>query len=352
MTPPRTPASRKPAHLRWLPLVATTLLLAPLPAQDQVPEPPETPRAVPMLWRVEANTGDAKPSYLFGTMHSADTSNLADDPAVAAARESTDAVLTELDMTEMNPMEVMGMVMLGGGKSLDDMLPDETAAKLKKVIDGLKNPMMGQGLTRMKPSFVAATLSQLEYPDEAEGSVLDERLQREAADAGKVTKGLETAKEQVQAMTSLTIEEGIDMLDSACEKILEARKTGENPKTELVAAYRRGNTDRLWETVSVGFNNGRASDFKLMEALLFVRNRRMADRTIAWLEENEGKSAFVAVGAAHMPGDQGLVELMRKKGYRVTRIPDELARAEAAVEWAEYDLAMARYELARLKAKK
>ncbi|MGB3502930.1 MAG: TraB/GumN family protein [Mesorhizobium sp.] len=279
-----------------------------------------TPNGVGLLWKVEK--AGAEPSFLFGTMHMTDprvvtlptSAQTAFDAASTVVIETTD-VLDQSAMTA-SLMASPELMMFTDGTTLTSLMSPDDA---KVVEEGLaKRGIPAQAVERMKPWMLTSMLAvpACELARKAAGApVLDVNLAEQAKVAGKEIAGLETAKSQIEAMASLPIEfhvEGLvetmklgDRIDDVIETMIEIYKT---EATGLFVPFMR-----------VASPDSASGDGYAVfeEKMITSRNVGMAKNSEPFLDKGK---AFIAVGAMHLPGDQGLVELLRKDGYTVTRV--------------------------------
>jgi len=163
----------------------------------------------------------------------------------------------------------------------------------------------------MKP-WAAATALSMPVPET--GVVLDMVLFQRARQAGKPLHGLETIAEQLEVFEGLPLDEQVALLRDAVEQVagLDAMLA------ELLAAYKRQDLAAMVainETAMATGDQRLAGEFQ--RRLIVDRNHRMADRMEPWLQQG---GAFVAVGALHLPGEEGLISLLRQRGYSVRAV--------------------------------
>jgi uncharacterized protein YbaP (TraB family) len=161
-------------------------------------------------------------------------------------------------------------------------------------------------------------LSTCELSRKAKGApFLDMKLAVDAQAAGKQVKGVETMQEQIEAMASLPMDFHVRSLVGA---VRYPQYTADMMETTL-QLYLHGEIGLVFATGAYFAPEKDASDFKDMalfeEKLITIRNHHMADRADPMLAEG---NVFMAVGALHLIGDQGVVELLRQKGYKATPI--------------------------------
>lgn len=274
-----------------------------------------------LLWRVR--TGDAPPSWLFGTMHVTDPRVVA---IPAAAREALDAadrlVIETTDILDPSAMLAAivahpELTMFTGGETLIGLLDTE---ERRIVEDGLRARGVPPGsVSRMKPWMLSAMVALPACEGarrQAGAKVLDVVLAEQATAAGKPVSGLESMVDQLQAMASLPMEFHI-------EGLVETIRLGDriDDVTEtMMLLYRRGEIGMIWPLFReiLPAREGSEGGFVAFEeAMITSRNRRMAERAAPMFAEG---GAFVAVGALHLPGEEGLVELLRAAGHQVERV--------------------------------
>ncbi|WP_274423138.1 TraB/GumN family protein [Chelativorans sp. YIM 93263] len=287
-------------------------------------EAAETPNGKGLLWRIES-TGDAPPSYLFGTMHVTDPRVVAMSEAAreafggarTIAVETTD-ILDEASMRAALAEEPELTMFLG-----DERLTDYLDTKERMIVqEGLaERGVPLQAVVKMKPWMLSSLISlpACELHRRESGAVmLDQKLAQEAHETGKNLVGLETAHEQLSAMASLPMELHMEALVG----VLELGDGVEDFIETIMVLYLDGETgmfrpvlDRL--LVEAGQNTDGYAEFDRL--MIERRNEVMAERAMPLLEEG---GAFIAVGAMHLPGERGLVALFREAGYEVQAIEE------------------------------
>ncbi len=277
-------------------LVAGMALAAPAPASERG-----------LLWRVEGAAGP--PSHLFGTIHSEDprVARLA-EPVRRALDQSRHFVM-EVVLDEIDLLAVAGATALPPGQSLRTLLGDTL---FRRAADALAlRGYPEAAVDRLKPWMVIVTVSS---PRLSTGQILDLVLLERARARGIPVSGLESMEEQLNLVDDLPLEEQIAALRDTLEN-LEAIETSFE---EMHAAYLQRDLSAL---VALNERYQQLGDSeigeKFMRRLIDERNERMAARLQARLERG---GVFVAVGALHLPGREGLIELLRRRGYRVSAV--------------------------------
>ncbi|MFE0017267.1 TraB/GumN family protein [Mesorhizobium sp. NPDC059054] len=279
------------------------------------------PNGKGLLWKLE-KPGE-KPSWLFGTMHMTDPRVVTLPQAAQKAFDGAETVIIEttdvLDQSKMMAAlaQEPELMMFTDGKTLSAFLSPDDVKALDKGLDARGIP--SASVAKMKPWMLSAIVSlpACEMARKSEGKpVLDVNLAEQAKAAGKDLQGLETAAEQLRAMASLPMEQHI-------KGLIETLKLGDriNDVSEtMIVLYRRGDIGMIWPLFRVTLPDAAKDEegyAAFEEAMITKRNKTMAERALPILAKG---NAFVAVGALHLPGVDGLVEDFRRAGYTVTAV--------------------------------
>jgi uncharacterized protein len=345
----------------WIPailfaFVAAFLLPRSAPAQvPAVPLPgatgaaPATAIEKPFLWRIEAPV----PSYLFGTIHVPDERVTTLPPVVQQVLDSVDALYTEIPMDMASLMKAAAAAQLPKGTVLKDIVGDELHGRLRTFVEG-KGFKMAM-FDRMQPWSIGAQLTMLDQMKQmAEKQPLDMMLATQARKAKKKVGALETLDEQFGVFADLTAAEQTTFLGKSLDRIEKDAAAGKNTIDTLIAMYLRGDEQALAKEINDYELGDPELQAKLLKRLLDDRNLRMVDRLVRHLQEEPRSSHFFAVGAAHYPGELGILPLLQKRGYRLTRIDLSIGQAAAARDAAAIDAEIAALEqqLATLRARR
>ena len=260
-----------------------------------------------ILWRIEGAAN--QPSYLLGTIHSDDVRVTNVPASIAQAFQQADSFSGEVEMDLPNLMQASQATLLSDGQSLEQLIEPALYKQTVQLLAAYGMPELV--VQRMKPWAAAATLS---LPRPQTGIFLDMVLYNQAAAAGKRVYGLETIYEQVDALESMSPELQITMLRDAVAQHDQLDQIIE----QLINAYLRRDLKALESISNAAMQGGddRVADMFNTEVVV-RRNYRMLERMQPRLREG---NAFVAVGALHLPGDKGLLMLLRNKGYRVSPV--------------------------------
>ena len=267
-----------------------------------------------LLWQVEH---EGKPvAQIFGTMHSADPDILALPPPVARAFRAAPSLSVEIILDE-GAMQRIGTAMrLPKGQRLQDFVPPDVFSKAAAAAEPLGiQPIQ---LSRLKPWAVALLIS-MTPPDETKpkGAArlpLDLWLMDTARKKRKPVYALETLAEQVNVFDALPTDDQVAHLRAAAIPYAEKRRL----LAILKDAYLRRDLDAIFRLANHDERPGdRPTREKIEKRLLDDRNRRMVERMLPRFDEG---GAFIAVGAAHLPGDVGVLALLERRGYTVSRL--------------------------------
>jgi uncharacterized protein YbaP (TraB family) len=282
----------------------------------------QTPTAAPLLWQGRLGTHRLS---LFGTIHVPDARVLALSPAVRAAFDRADRVVTEIPLDQLRQTELAAALMLPDGQRLRTIVGDALFARLEARVQKALTPiapevapLVSGMLDRLKPWAAMSQLATLEYlPDLLAGRTpLDVKLYGDAVAAGKKVGGLETVAEQAGTFDAFGPQEQATLLDEALRDLdTAAGPTG----AQLVEWYLEGNGDKLAGALSQGSHDSVLAR-KFESEVLVKRNHRMADRIDALRREAPDEAVFVAVGALHLVGNDNLPQLLQARGYEISRV--------------------------------
>ena len=127
-------------------------------------------------------------------------------------------------------------------------------------------------------------------------------------------------EEQIKALSSSSLDDQIAMLAATLDDMEESEAKGSNTIADLLKIYLTGDEAKLLEKASESMGDDGDLNERLLKRILYDRNTTMATRMTEKMQAEPGKAFFFAVGAMHNPGEKGIVDLLRTKGYRVTRI--------------------------------
>jgi uncharacterized protein YbaP (TraB family) len=268
---------------------------------------PQTPHT--LLWRITGK-GITRPSYLFGTMHilCADDAKLSD--SLMHAINTVDEVWFEINLSDMaGMMAAIPAMRMNDGKTLSELLKPDEYKRIKDYFSSHQSMLQlpFSMLERFKPMLISGLIEEqglgCATTDGMEMQIM--KALREPAHK-KPINGLETAAFQASLFDSIPYtkqaKELVDYIDSVDQNQEMTR--------QLATLYTKQDLDGI-QALSDKDDPGMD---EYMDLLLYDRNRKWAGELDSLLPD---KSLLIAVGAAHLPGKQGVIELLRKEGFTV-----------------------------------
>jgi uncharacterized protein len=261
------------------------------------------------LWKVTGKSGGVV--YVAGSVHMLTPAHYPLAPAFDAAYKDSDLLVEELDMAELlapaSQMAFLSKGMLGSDQSLEKLISPSTLALVNKAL--LDLGPAGEMLKRFKPWLLAMTLEQLEMQKAGYDASLglDKHFYDRAQENSKSVQGLETAEYQISRFEGMTMEQQ----DHLLAETLKQMETEKASITKLLDAWKAGDAPTVEKIVLADVK----SDPALYQRLLVERNRNWLPK-IDELFARKGR-ALVVVGAAHLVGPDGLLAMLKSKGYTV-----------------------------------
>ena len=273
-----------------------------------------------LLWKVERDGAPA--SYLFGTVHLTDERVTRVSPAVHQALKDSKTVALEVaDLSEAATTKVIAksapLVIYKDGRRLDGLLTDSEYETVKKVI--ARSGMPVDLAASYKPWIVTMILSvsDCERKKKQEGAkVLDMQIAEIGKARGMDVVGLQSIPEQLKDEALVPEAQQLKMLRTSLKF---ADRTNDLMETLVQLYLNRKIAALLPFQIAIARQIGIGDDAyaAFQTKRLIDRNIRMSNAAAPLLEKG---GAFIAVGALHLPGDKGLVSLLRSAGYTVTPI--------------------------------
>lgn len=260
-----------------------------------------------LLWKVEGN--GIKPSYVFGTFHLIPQDDFEFKDKVDKAIKDTDITVLELDMDDPQMMGSMQtLTQLEEGKKLSSYMDE----KEYEILDTYLTEHMGVGMSAFnsfKP-FTITSMITITMMGKQTASYEAEIIKR-SKEAQKEVLGLETPEFQIGVFETTPYEEQIDQI---IEYLQEPEKMTKEFDA-MITQYKNEDIEGLYATMDESFKE----DPEFKKALLDKRNNNWIGK-MGELSKNQ--KVFYGVGAGHLGGDQGVINLLRKAGYTVTPITE------------------------------
>ena len=273
-----------------------------------------------LLWKISGN-GLEKPSYVLGTFHVKTSAYLDQIPGAKASLEAAEQIVGEIVMADMMTAAVkMQQKMMMSPDTTYKMLYNE--ADYKVVSDALSS-VFGVGLEQLgalTPAGIQMSLLQVlimkNYPEAMSTPLLDAYVQTAALEKQKLVIGLETVEHQIYALfESSSLQKQADALLCGI-KAIEGKNLEEETLKELKkleAIYDSANLNEISKVLKENPCPDPQNEYIINKA-----------RNDAWMAKLPGlmkdKSSFIAVGALHIAGEEGLLNQLEKAGYTVEAV--------------------------------
>jgi uncharacterized protein len=256
-----------------------------------------------LLWAVTAPGGEK--SYVLGTIHSGEPSVLELRPPVEKAFSESRHYVMEFIPDAAAMKQLQASMLYPSGEQLADALPDSL---YRQVVEAMAERGVPEAsTTRMRPWVLLMILN---MPVNTSGQILDNQLYQRALAEGKQITGLETAEEQLDVLSDWPQDKINAWLADTVVHLDEL----EAMQGALLGAWLDRDLKRLQEISNSMEFGDEADNAAFTKRLVDERNVRMVERMVPSLKEGD---AFVAIGALHLPGEQGVLNLLRKRGYRL-----------------------------------
>ena len=258
------------------------------------------------LWKIEGNDLE-KASYLFGTIHITCDATLEAD--VKKALDETTQVVLEIDMDdpEMQTKMMAGMYMKDG-KKISDLVSEEDY----KIIDNLITKEVGMPLKMVesiKPFFLIAMM----YPKMIDCPMqsFEQELIKVATEQKEEINGLETIEDQMKVFEDIPYKDQVaDLLKTAKNNLVEDKETF----AKMLEVYKKEDIVAMVEMMD---DDKDSSIAKHQDIMLTNRNKKWISKIGDYAKK---EPTFFGVGAGHLAGKEGVINLLRETGYKVTPV--------------------------------
>lgn len=268
-----------------------------------------------VLWKIDSKDL-TEPSYLLGTIHLIPADLFFWPEEFQQAYEASTQVVMETNELSMDPaamMSIMPKIMLPDGQSIEDFVTEAEYARIDQFFSQMGLPVML--FKNMKPFFLYMLV------DIDMGSLMRDDIKSYEMEITEIANedkkpilGLETLDFQVSLFDSIPYQDQADLLVQSIEDKLTAPEGEANRSSELLfQTYVNQDLNAILSEIKksdVGFAN-------FSRLLLDNRNRDWIPKIEEIIRESP---SFIAVGAAHLPGETGVIHLLKKEGYTLTPI--------------------------------
>jgi len=262
-------------------------------------------RGKTLLYEISGN-GLAQPSYLFGTMHILCASDAKLSTNLKKIIKNCKEIYFEIDMDNMAElMGAMKYLRMNDGVKISDLLTADEYERVKDYFEKNRAILPFSMMNRFKPYFVSSLIGEKMMTCEKKNG-MEEMIMRESKQYDKEIKGLETTEFQASIFDSIPYDKQAKDLVAYIDSIDNYRQV----TMEMVDVYREQDLERM-DSLMKKSDPGMES---YMDLLLYNRNRHWVTLVPPVMREG---SVLFAVGAGHLPGDQGVIKLLQRKGYTV-----------------------------------
>ena len=265
------------------------------------------------FWKVSSEQTSV---YLLGSIHFANASFYPLRDVILEAFDDADRMSVEVVLDETAPQEYTSLLDRYGryprGETLRDHVSESTYQRLLTFLEG--SGMPATSMDSLRPGIIVMQLASMMMMQNGytPGYGIDMRLMARARASGKPIDALETIEQQIRLIAGLphhdmVLAETLDQLDEAASMI-----------DEMERAWKVGD-DAAMLALLITDPEGQYAGFEdVNEILLYQRNRGMLEKISGYLKGDEQR--FIVVGAAHLIGTEGLIELLDEAGYEIERL--------------------------------
>jgi len=259
-----------------------------------------------LLWKISGNDL-SQPSYLFGTIHATCDATL--DEATLKALDETKQLFLEIDMDdpELQKQMMMNMTMKDGA-SLSNLISKEDFS----IVDDFLQKNMGMSakmIDNFKPFMISSMLlpKLLDCPIKS----FEMELMKVAKEQEEEIYGLETISDQLDVFDQIPYQEQAEELVKTAK---DGMKKDKLEMEKVMKIYMDKDIEKMLDLIAKS-ENKISSNYN--DVLLINRNRKW----ISVIEQNSKEiPTFYGVGAAHLAGENGVINLLRKLGYTVEAV--------------------------------
>lgn len=258
-----------------------------------------------LLWKIEGPE-NIVPSFLFGTIHMIPAQDFIIDKKTDSVFRLSQKVVFEMDISDPTlQLKVLRYMMLDSGKTLESLYSPRDFRKIKKALQ--KQNIQIEIYARFMPIVVQQNVI-LKHIMGTDIKSYELHFLSWAKENNKPVVGLEKIEDQINALKSIPLDKQADMMKGS---ILRPKKS-KKELLRLIKYYKKGDLERM---IKIFMKDEKIEEGR--EALLLNRNKSWIEPLKEMMREG---SVFVAVGAAHLGGEFGLIELIRKQGYKVVPV--------------------------------
>jgi len=264
------------------------------------------------VWSVK---GERNTVYFAGSVHALPQEHAQFSPQLERAYEAADAIVMEVDLDDLNPLEAVEFITthgtLAGSETLADIVGAEKYKRVSELSSSIGLPEFA--IAKLEPWAAALMVTQMALMKTGYDPQLgiDMQITARAQADQKPIEGLETIEDQLGIFDSRSTQEQVRFLLDAAEDVPEMRED----LARLIEAWRTGNVAAMERELE----KERSQAPALYDRLLGTRNRAWMPKIEALLEGDQ--DYLVVVGTLHFVGSDGLLQLLKRAGYKPVVLP-------------------------------
>lgn len=271
---------------------------------------PESEQGTSLLWQISGK-GLKKPSYLYGTIHLIPANDFFTGKYIEQALSESEVLVMEVaNINDLGASLSLTNDMFLDSGTMADYLDQDRFQRLIDAVDehlGIDSTSFMTQYGRFKPFGLYTLTMQMESLMQSNLKSYEKYFIEQAFHHEIPTNGLETLDYQMSLFNAISYEDAVDNLLKGFEE-----GNDDGGFADMVKLYKTNNLDALLEYMT---SSGDMMMDKHRDAFLDNRNRNWIPKIGEMIQD---KTCFIAVGAAHLPGDQGVINLLRNEGYTVT----------------------------------
>jgi uncharacterized protein YbaP (TraB family) len=211
----------------------------------------------------------------------------------------------------------LGKMKMNGDTTLQDLLSKEDYKKVKNYFESKTSMLPFSMLETFKPMLAASTLEEGSMPCE-HTTMMEQVIKEEAKQHSKKIKGLETMSYQAGILDSIPYKLQAEQLVTYIDSANTGKKEDQEMK-DMFDAYKKQDLKKL-EDLMIDSDPSIAG---FTDILLYHRNQNWVRKLKSLMPD---RSLIIAVGAGHLPGNKGVISLLRKEGYQVTPVENKITK--------------------------
>lgn len=259
-----------------------------------------------LLWQI--NKGSLKPSYIFGTIHSEDQRVMNLIPVISKHLKNADNVAFEMLMDMPTMTKSANAMFVFGDQTLDKLVDKDLFAQIVKALKPYQIP--SSMVKYLKPWAVVLMLN---MPPSKTGDFLDLHLYKLAQQFKLPTYGLEKVDEQLAVFEVMPVKDQVFLLKETFKQLQDIPDLLE----KMLKLYLQADLTALLNFSNTAMDTNNVVIKDLYKRLIDDRNLKMVNRMEKLLDKG---NAFIAIGALHLPGKNGILQLLKQRAYIVKAI--------------------------------